>query len=124
MVQTLNLDDYRWQNRLLFLFAPDAKDEDYIKQLEALDANKRGLGERDLILFRVVGKEAQQDTFTLAAGSADSLRKKFEVTGTFTLILVGKDGGVKRREETTVAVDDLFTQIDSMPMRQQEMRDD
>jgi len=37
-------------------------------------------------------------------------------------ILIGKDGGIKRRWTGLLNVDDLFQTIDAMPMRQYEMR--
>jgi hypothetical protein len=36
--------------------------------------------------------------------------------------LVGKDGGVKRSDRDVVSMDALYAQIDSMPMRQEEIR--
>ena len=39
----------------------------------------------------------------------------------FRVILVGKDGGVKRQDTTPVRATTIFEQIDAMPMRQQEM---
>ncbi|MCR9268486.1 MAG: DUF4174 domain-containing protein [Hyphomonadaceae bacterium] len=36
--------------------------------------------------------------------------------------LIGKDGEVKARSETAISNQDLFARIDSMPMRQREMR--
>jgi hypothetical protein len=36
---------------------------------------------------------------------------------------VGKDGTVKRRSEAPVPLSQVFEQIDSMPMRQREMRE-
>jgi hypothetical protein len=38
------------------------------------------------------------------------------------VILVGKDGTEKRREQTPIELADIFNQIDAMPMRQQEMK--
>ena len=40
----------------------------------------------------------------------------------FRVVLIGKDGGVKLRQEEPISVADLFALIDSMPMRKQEMR--
>ena len=48
------------------------------------------------------------------------LRAALAVDG-FEVLLVGKDGGVKLRQETPLSVDDLFATIDAMPMRQREM---
>ena len=38
------------------------------------------------------------------------------------VILIGKDGGVKRRAGLNTDLSEIFLQIDGMPMRQQEMR--
>jgi len=37
-------------------------------------------------------------------------------------LLIGKDGGVKRRWTGKLSIDELFQTIDAMPMRQYEMR--
>lgn len=49
--------------------------------------------------------------------------KKFGVReGEFRVILTGKDGGVKLSSRQAVTVRQIFESIDSMPMRQYEMR--
>ncbi|MEH2235806.1 DUF4174 domain-containing protein [Nostoc sp.] len=40
----------------------------------------------------------------------------------FRVILVGKDGGVKRQDTTPVQATVIFEQIYTMPMHQQEMQ--
>jgi len=56
--------------------------------------------------------------------SAAKLRDRFGVDKeNFRVILVGKDGGVKRSDTTPVKATALFGQIDTMPMRQQEMQE-
>ena len=40
----------------------------------------------------------------------------------FRVVLVGKDGGVKRVETQPLAPASLFGTVDKMPMRRQEMR--
>ncbi|MHC5826161.1 MAG: DUF4174 domain-containing protein, partial [Nostoc sp.] len=55
--------------------------------------------------------------------SAAKLRNRFRVNKeNFRVILVGKDGGVKRSDTTPVKATAIFEQIDAMPMRQQEMQ--
>ena len=59
----------------------------------------------------------------LAPVDAELLRVSCGVEGgAFALRLVGKDGGVKRSGSDVVSMDALYPQIDSMPMRQEEMR--
>jgi hypothetical protein len=58
----------------------------------------------------------------LSEKSVQAIRKRFGVkVGTFQVLLIGKDGGVKLRSSGPVSMKDLFGLIDSMPMRQQEM---
>lgn len=41
----------------------------------------------------------------------------------FSVILLGKDGGEKLRKKSFVSAAELFSLIDAMPMRQQEIRE-
>ena len=68
--------------------------------------------DRDLIVFRVFEDDEGKD-----------LRERFSPKpGGFTLILIGKDGGVKLRRENGADLQDIFDLIDGMPMRKAEMR--
>ncbi len=62
---------------------------------------------------------AEREVVILTDGpGADALR---DGQG-FQVLLIGKDGGIKMRSATPVAAEDILSLIDSMPMRQQEMR--
>jgi len=127
MTDPTNLQQYQWQNRLLLLFAPNADNADYQAQVEALAAREPGLDDRDMVIFHVLAEEGYVERagekIPLSDPHTASLRAQFDVPqDTFTLLLVGKDGSIKRHENQAVAVDALFAQIDSMPMRQREMR--
>ena len=51
------------------------------------------------------------------------MRDRVEATATDRLmILVGKDGGIKRRAELDTDLREIWLQIDAMPMRRDEMR--
>lgn len=53
------------------------------------------------------------------------LQEEFEIDpADFVIILVGKDGGVKLRQEEYTPMGDIFDLIDSMPMRQREMKEE
>ena len=105
------LDQYRWTNRPVLLFAPSERDEAYLLQMKILDADKSGLAERDILVL--------SDISALGKGK---LRETLQIDG-FEIILIGKDGGVKFRSKTPISVEELFSLIDAMPMRRQEMRD-
>jgi hypothetical protein len=69
----------------------------YLQQISAFDAAAAGLKERDL------------EVITQTSAPA------------FRVRLVGKDGGVKLDRSTPMTIDELFTIIDAMPMRQDEV---
>ena len=51
------------------------------------------------------------------------LREKFGIgVNEQVFILVGKDGGEKWREMQSINLEDVFSLVDSMPMRQREMK--
>jgi hypothetical protein len=132
MSDPTNLVQYQWKNRLLLLFAPNTDDAAYQAQLEALSQRNPnlvapGLDDRDMVVFYVLTEQGSLEHagqhITLSSQQITSLRSQFDVPrDTFTLLLIGKDGGIKRHENHAVAVETLFAQIDSMPMRQREMR--
>jgi hypothetical protein len=124
--ETLSMDltKFLWKNRLLFLFAEDANDP-FFKNLQSqIAAQKAEIDDRDLIVFEVPAQgPARMNTNPLDRKEADSIRNHFDTaSNTFSLILVGKDGGIKLKREDCVDLSTVFGLIDSMPMRQNEMR--
>ena len=103
------LEPYRWNNRLLLVFAPSPNDALILEQLAELEAARSGLIERDLLVLT--------DT---DPGRGSDLRYELEIEG-FHVLLFGKDGGVKIRSRTPVRTEALFATIDAMPMRQREI---
>jgi hypothetical protein len=121
---TLDLTQFQWKNRLLFLFAPSRDHPLFHTLHKSIMAQKAEVADRDLIIFEILESgPSSMNANHLDPQTAQSLRKKFDVPpGNFTVILVGKDGGIKlnRRAQTQLA--DIFSLIDAMPMRQEEVR--
>ena len=66
---------------------------------------------------------SSQDGEALDPAEARLWRERFRVpSGAFSVILVGKDGGVKLERQDRTSLEEIFALIDSMPMLQQEMR--
>lgn len=123
---SLDLSRYQWENRLLLIFAPTHDNDAYRQQLEHLSAHDAGLKDRDLIVFHLFHNEpGRVGDDTITPDAVARLRADLEVSAQdFSLLLVGKDGTVKRRSDAPVTTDDLFAQIDGMPMRMREMNEE
>jgi hypothetical protein len=122
----VDLDQYQWTNRLLFVFAPARREPSFHALHESLAAQKAGITDRNLVVFEVLESElSTENGEPLDAETARLLRERFRVpSGSFSVILVGKDGGVKLDRQDRTSLDEIFALIDSMPMRQSEMRRD
>ena len=120
-----SLAQHRGKHRVLVLGAPAAGDAQVLRQLARIEASRGAFEERDLVLVVVLedGASLAGDR-ALTSGEAAEVRRAVGAnTGSFSLRLVGKDGGVKRVSNVPVAMQDLYDLIDSMPMRQAEMRE-
>ncbi len=122
---SFSLSNYQWKNRLLLVFAPSEQDSAYQAQKQLLKGHQSQLDERDLRLAEVFANgKSHLDDQAIDAASVAQLRNRFQVSkDEFCIILIGKDGYEKRRNHAPVEPARIFTQIDQMPMRQQEMRE-
>jgi len=112
------LDKYIWKNRVLIIFSYDA---DFVEeQKRLLNQDKSGIVNRDMILF---GFSDDTPPFSLDPSSElDKLRKSLSIENN-TIVLLGKDGGIKAMWEIPVEAKTIFDIIDVMPMRQREMKE-
>lgn len=124
-----DLDALRDARRPLVVFAQSAQDPRAIKQLESARRDPAGLAEREITLV-VVYKDGASFAGDRPLGARDvaALRDRFSrnrkgAADGFTALLVGKDGSVKRTAHAPLDADDLFAQIDQMPMRRREIRE-
>lgn len=118
MAETGTLDslgDLRWKNRVILV---DAATETMIGQLEARQPE---MDERQLLWFCVVSGEIHTNYGgELGDGLLGQLNDGYLHKYGFPVLLIGKDGGIKSRDQT-LDIDSYLIQIDSMPMRQSEM---
>ncbi|MHC5614657.1 MAG: DUF4174 domain-containing protein [Nostoc sp.] len=122
-MSSFNLSSQKWKNRVLLVFAPSVDNHSYQQQMQLLQ-QKSGFADRDLVLVQVLATDKSYANGQLIdKSSAVKLRNHFGVDQeNFQVILVGKDGGVKRQDTKPVKATAIFEQIDAMPMRQQEMQ--
>jgi len=119
-----DLERYQWKNRLLVIFSPSPEDPAYQALSQELDRNPGGVRERDLLVFQVMEQSPSSlGTQEIGTAAAQELRQRFSLPRrAFAVVLIGKDGIVKLKREGPAALTDIFALIDSMPMRQREMR--
>ncbi|WP_462381483.1 DUF4174 domain-containing protein [Pseudomonas sp. Marseille-QA0892] len=112
----------RWSYRPLVVVVPTPEDPVLQSLNDELNepANREAFVEREMVLYRVVEGRATRNDKPLkpdqAAALLDALDAKPD--GPATVYLIGKDGGIKVKEEGGVNAQDIFVTIDRMPMRQ------
>lgn len=113
-------ENLKWEKRLLLVFSQGDDNRASIQERQFAGG---GAVERDLLVVDVPpeGKVRAQG---VEAVEAKIVRRAYVVSddAPFTVILVGKDGGVKLRSSEPIDGRDLFATIDAMPMRANEMR--
>ncbi|PTX45226.1 uncharacterized protein DUF4174 [Christiangramia gaetbulicola] len=118
-----SLSEYQWENRLIVIFTEAEDSKEFQEQFEELESDITGLKDRKLLIIHslpqkqrtILPKETRWQDSNLYQNRKGS-EESFEV------ILIGLDGGVKLRQNQILTTKKLFGLIDSMPMRQAEMR--
>lgn len=126
--ETTPFSALRDHKRVLLVFAGDA-DTRVEQQWNTVLQHRTEAAERDLVTVRLggspiktQGSERPPEAIVSQAEERE-LRARFHIPrNSFTVVLVGKDGGEKLRSDQPVSWDKLQGTIDSMPMRQAEMR--
>nr|WP_298991815.1 DUF4174 domain-containing protein [uncultured Polaribacter sp.] len=113
---------HKWENRVLLVFTHKKNDEIFNKQISNLLKEKKGLTERKLIIYQFV-----KDQYSINFDSKwllSSLKKNKYKTESenFKVVLIGLDGGIKLEQTSLLSTKKLFTIIDGMPMRRNEIR--
>tara|TARA_Y100000588_G_scaffold370343_1_gene440347 strand:+ start:323 stop:772 length:450 start_codon:yes stop_codon:yes gene_type:complete len=122
------LAEYRWSYRPVLVFAPSQQDQNFTDQMRAIRQQIGSAYERDIMHISVAGETVDLDAADLSdtapqlSFDATDLRRKYGVNDDqFVVVLVGKDGGEKGRWDEPVNMGEIFSLIDTMPMRQREM---
>jgi len=120
--EIFTLEQYRWKNRVLVISAPTDEDENLVAQKNALTQSAEEFADRDLVLVTLLDKSASMaGDRNLTTEEVATTRAALKITtGSFALRLIGKDGSVKLSRDAATSVTEIFSLIDSMPMRQRE----
>lgn len=114
---------YVWENRPLLVFAPSDGHTALKQQRAIVAAQSGGFKDRDMVVIEIVADRVRSRFGRRPMVSAHGLRSRYDINkDAFSVVLVGKDGGQKLKRSKPVSALALFGLIDSMPMRQREMR--
>jgi len=113
------LKKYIWKNRVIVTFSPNKNNTDRSHFLNSINKNLCEYNSRNVIhidlLFNENNKEIEK---------FKSFFEKLSLSPSeFRLILFGKDGRIKLNSRKT-SLEEIFSLIDTMPMRQEEMLND
>ena len=118
------LDAYRWKNRLIIASVSKKQDRDELTAVLLLNHQK--LTERDLIVIDISPEPIRiSGTVRLGKKQSINLRERFGLDKGMSepvFFLIGKDGGKKAHRFGMLNLNNWFDLIDSMPMRQKEVR--
>ncbi|MCP9199477.1 DUF4174 domain-containing protein [Gramella sp. GC03-9] len=117
-----SLDEYQWKNRLVLVFTEEAENTLLQKQVKLFKQKQEEFKERKLKLIHIIpGKQLELFPAQTAWQDSELFQQK-KKDSDFEIVLIGLDGGAKFRETKIVQPKEIFDLIDSMPMRQPEMR--
>ena len=118
-----DLGQHKWRHRLLFLIAPQSEDAGLKMQQREIARRPDAVLDRDVLVFELLPDQGLLGENPLPGESVRALREQLGVADEDRLtILIGKDGGIKKRTGLDTNLRDIFLQIDAMPMRRDEMR--
>lgn len=121
---TVSLRDFTWKNRVIILNAENQNQDLYQSQVNSFSSLESHIQDRDLVIISLFREGCSTLNGNKISGeSADNIRRNLQINdGEYSVLLIGKDGGVKFRKNEIVEPVELFSVIDRMPMRQREMR--
>lgn len=123
LVHSQDFLNHQWEKRVLLINVDCLSNDAYEKQLLDLKENEEGLLERKLVVYQIRKNEykkglVKDDEWLQVKGTAlQALQEKLE----FGVTLIGLDGWIKLQQSLLLS-DELFSVIDAMPMRVQELR--
>ena len=118
-IDTLNhINDLKWINRILVV--KNDKKSDFHKKY---DSYLQDFEERDFIIIHIKGKNTFIKNTEMSKYFTKSVFEKInDLNNTKYLILIGKDGQVKKSYSSKIKIENIFYDVDRMPMRKYEMK--
>ncbi|MCL6257592.1 DUF4174 domain-containing protein [Aquiflexum sp. TKW24L] len=114
----VTLEDLRWKNRIVLYFPSSDQNPKF-----EFDSIEEKLNERKIIFLSIGEVFTTNSKLVFTQDYLQVLQEKYSTEkGPGNWVLMGLDGGVKLNKEGDPDWDLIFKTIDSMPMRQSEIR--
>ena len=113
-----HLSDLKWKNRVLVVIT---KEKEEIKDL--IKSHNIELNEREFVVIQLDGEKAFIDYTKMSKRFSQSILKKIKnIPQEVYFVLIGKDGRIKNLFSKNTSVNEIFSEVDKMPMRINEMK--
>ncbi len=120
-LQAQEIRKHQWEKRVVLIVSKTHSDL-ASKQWNELIKDAEGLKERKLVIYQVLPEYFKTST-TQKKQLNTRLYSKFKTKkSNFQIVLIGLDGGIKLKQANFLSSQKLFTFIDGMPMRRNELR--
>jgi len=122
-----HLKKHKWENRILIVKTSNIPSEKYENQFKEFQNSSTELKERKFIIYRIIKDEFTSTNYLTNKNSSGKVSKEmknkiFNVNENFEVILIGLDGNIKLQKNEIITKENLFSRIDSMPMRKYELK--
>lgn len=112
------LEDFRWKNRLVLIFQNDNEPKEVLS-----DSLMKEIKERKIIYFFIGEGVKSNAEIDFSSSYREGLKNSYQMGKIKnSWVLIGLDGGIKMRKEEELDWSLVFKTIDSMPMRQSEIK--
>jgi hypothetical protein len=113
-----NLEDFRWKNRLVLIFQ-NGSETNHVYS----DSLMMEMKERKVLYFLIDTELESNAEVNFSNNYLKGLKSRYQIgEESSSWVLIGLDGGIKMRGEGDLNWNLIFKTIDSMPMRQSEIK--
>jgi hypothetical protein len=122
-IANIDLNDYLWKNRVVIIFTNSWDNADYRTLKDDWNGRHIETEDRDMILIEIVNTtKGFMKSKVLGDAALQAITRQIPPQDRpFEVVLIGKDGTVKLRT-TNSSLEQIFSLIDTMPMRINEMQ--
>lgn len=113
-----HLSDLKWKNRVLVVVTNEKEE---IKDL--IKIHNIELNEREFVVIQLDDEKAFIDYTQMSKRFSQSILKKVKnIPQEVYFVLIGKDGRIKNLFSKNTSVNEIFSEVDKMPMRINEIK--